>query len=365
MEYVKLYEIADLSSVSGLQQLLKTLEEVKVKRTQSSDDAYISEFDSSLATDNPESRSEQSSENDALKPTSEFTNLTTPASFSSSGQLSGCIPSGGSKRCKCKRSRCLKFYCECFAANQICSEGECFCDDCWNTSRPEHAKARAEAILVALDKNPKAFSGKKAVVFRGCHCKKSGCLKKYCDCYGMGVKCTANCRCTQCENREVPYSQATPRSKKPKLNITSTDSPQPDSPTDVELKKRKFGSPRASNSTTAASKVEDSKKVSKNVKKKEKDADPKKLNFSPRSESSEQQQIQSFNITSTTTDRIKLSVAEFGAASSPSSSGSHKVHEISSLKLVQQEVTDESNKQATQNQTNPITIISFSPILGM
>lgn len=30
---------------------------------------------------------------------------------------------------------------------------------------------------------------------RGCNCKRSGCLKNYCECYEAKISCSANCRC--------------------------------------------------------------------------------------------------------------------------------------------------------------------------
>jgi hypothetical protein len=35
-----------------------------------------------------------------------------------------------------------------------------------------------------------------------CTCTKSGCNKNYCECFKSGNKCTAMCRCIDCENTE-------------------------------------------------------------------------------------------------------------------------------------------------------------------
>ena len=91
--------------------------------------------------------------------------------------------------CNCKKSRCLKLYCECFAAERFCQG--CNCIDCGNT--PENADERERAIKDTRAKNSKAFQNrfsvenpqgaksKQKVHNMGCKCKKSACLKKYCE----------------------------------------------------------------------------------------------------------------------------------------------------------------------------------------
>lgn len=91
--------------------------------------------------------------------------------------------------CNCKKSKCLKLYCECFAAELFCQD--CNCTDCGNT--PTAGAIRDKAIKDTRAKNPNAFkprfAAKAAPVGNspetghnmGCRCKRSECLKKYCE----------------------------------------------------------------------------------------------------------------------------------------------------------------------------------------
>ena len=99
--------------------------------------------------------------------------------------------------CKCSKSRCLKLYCECFANGRYCVD--CKCKFCRN--KPEHETRRQQAIDAILEKNPDVTrKSKLKPTLHGCNCKKSQCLKKYCECFQNSRFCSEACNCHGCKN---------------------------------------------------------------------------------------------------------------------------------------------------------------------
>jgi hypothetical protein len=95
-------------------------------------------------------------------------------------------------KCNCKKSKCLKLYCECFANGLLCVD--CSCNNCHNVEK--YNDERTEIIEQIKTRNPEVFNNTLS-----CNCTKSNCEKKYCGCYNQGQSCSKDCRCLDCKNQ--------------------------------------------------------------------------------------------------------------------------------------------------------------------
>ncbi|TMS38178.1 hypothetical protein L596_004955 [Steinernema carpocapsae] len=140
------------------------------------------------------------------------------------------LPAGAKKPCNCNKSMCLKLYCDCFANGEFCRD--CNCKDCHNNL--DHEAERSRAIKASLERNPNAFKPKignakgKSDVERlhqkGCHCKKSNCLKNYCECFEAKVPCTDRCKCCSCRNTETDRASRQQEQSKQQVQNAQTSS---------------------------------------------------------------------------------------------------------------------------------------------
>ena len=122
--------------------------------------------------------------------------------------------------CTCKKTKCIKKYCECFSSGNLCYN--CKCENCENKpffieSQNNLIKKEEENNNI-IDLNEDDTGEKKLII---CTCSKSGCNKNYCECYKAKVKCNNKCRCIKCLNKQEEKKEL----EEPKIIMRSKSSP--------------------------------------------------------------------------------------------------------------------------------------------
>jgi hypothetical protein len=109
-------------------------------------------------------------------------------------------PVSPAKCCNCQKSKCLKLYCECFANRSYCSG--CSCIDCHNLEA-----YKAERGIMWRKINERNTQGIKRQLVgdmkrekTGCNCRRSNCIKNFCECFKKGIRCGPECNCVKCKN---------------------------------------------------------------------------------------------------------------------------------------------------------------------
>ena len=147
--------------------------------------------------------------------------------------------------CTCVKTECIKKYCACYASGHFC-EG-CECKNCLNTLeafQKSHSNININIIknnnnngdnivssniynslceenkmnnneynpldynnsnhnmsTIIINNNINPFNQNHLHTEVICNCTKSNCTKKYCECFKMGRRCDALCRCVNCLNK--------------------------------------------------------------------------------------------------------------------------------------------------------------------
>lgn len=180
-------------------QVVELLEEAEFNNNNNDEDGYDDEESMYIVDTHIDSND---GDGDAI---TEDTKPAKASLASKGGQAAN--PNKAKLRCTCTKTKCLKLYCECFSSGYECEADWCKCSDCYNDSKPAHREQRDAAIKKLMKKKGKiafrnaSLEKKQAIaVAEGCNCKKSRCIKKYCECYSAGLVCRSNCRCEDCGN---------------------------------------------------------------------------------------------------------------------------------------------------------------------
>ena len=133
------------------------------------------------------------------------------------------------KPCHCKRTGCFKLYCDCLRAGLLCSD-KCKCVGCKNRVPNEQREKLLNLVKAKVDfssPSPNQNGGSSMTPTRGCNCKKSGCLKNYCECFQNGQPCSTRCNCNGCKNTNMSYimERKFGRKSTPSSVSVSTNSP--------------------------------------------------------------------------------------------------------------------------------------------